>query len=228
MKHPLIGIITRTEMNNGTYKHQVNTNYFEPFTKRGVSAIVISLLDPNLSSTLSLCDGILLPGGDDVDPSYYGEENHGLSKGCDLMLDELDRKALLYAVKNKVPVLGICRGIQSIAAFLGGSLYQDIDEAGLAHNVQEKTHLVETIRSHPLTDSFLDQFVTNSFHHQAVKIVPDGFVVIFKHQDVIEGIIHQTLPILGVQWHPERLDTKESNLIFDIFVKWVKEYHETR
>ena len=228
MKAALIGIVTRTEMNNGTYKLQVNANYFEAFTSRGVSAIIISNCDPNLQQTLSLCDGFLLPGGDDIDPSYYGEENKGLSKEIDYSLDELDRKVIQYAYKNDVPLLGICRGIQSLAAFLGGSLYQDIKEANLSHDVVEKSHLVNNLHTHPFCDLFKDVFGINSFHHQSVNKVPEGFKVIFKAQDVIEGIIHEEKPILGVQWHPERLATIESKIIFDTFVNWVKDYHEKR
>lgn len=228
MSKVLIGIVCRTMMYNGTYRLQVNANYVEPFTKRGVSTIIITNNDPDLLGTLALCDGFLLPGGDDINPEYYGEENEGLSKEIDYSLDELDKKVINYAAKNQKPVLGICRGIQSLAAFMGGSLYQDIETAGLKHEVKEKCHVVNTIYDHPFAEEFNECFVTNSFHHQAVKDVPDGFVVIFKHQDVIEGMIHKTLPMMGVQWHPERIDTKESNLIFDQFVKWVKEAHEKR
>lgn len=228
MQASLIGIVTRTGMYNGTYKLQVNANYFEPLTKRGFSAIIISYCDPNLEKTLSLCDGFLLPGGDDIDPQYYGEENNGLSKDVDYFIDELDKKVLNHAKKYNKPVLGICRGIQSMAAFYGGTLYQDIPSANLKHEVKEKCHAVNTILNHEFAESFKPTFITNSFHHQAVKDVPEGFVVIFKAEDVIEGMIHKTLPFLGVQWHPERLDTIESKLIFDKFAKWVKEYHEKR
>ena len=226
MSKTLIGIVCRTMMYNGNYRLQVNANYVEPFTNRNISSIIITNNDPDLLGTLTLCDGFLLPGGDDINPEYYGEENKGLSKEIDYSLDELDRKVITYAIKHQKPLLGICRGIQSLAAFCGGSLYQDIETAGLKHEVKEKCHVVNTLYQHPFASKFNETFVTNSFHHQAVKKVPEGFVVIFKHQDVIEGIIHQTLPILGIQWHPERLETKESKLIFDQFIEWVIQAHE--
>lgn len=228
MSKLLIGIACRTMMHNSLYRLQLNANYVEPFTDRLVSTVIITNNDPDLLGTLQLCDGFLLPGGDDINPEYYGEENKGLSKEIDYSLDELDRKIISYAVKNQRPILGICRGIQSLAAFCGGTLYQDIKEAGLKHDVKENCHVVNTLYNHPFAKEFNETFVTNSFHHQAVKDVPEGFQVIFKHQDVIEGIIHTSLPILGVQWHPERIATRESKLIFDQFVAWVKEAHEKR
>ncbi|MEI3526698.1 MAG: gamma-glutamyl-gamma-aminobutyrate hydrolase family protein [Bacilli bacterium] len=64
----------------------------------------------------------------------------------------------------------------------------------------------------------------NSYHHQSVKDLPDGFITTFVNQDVIEAIEHQTLPLIGIQWHPERFYTNESKIIFDYFFDLIKEY----
>ena len=71
-----------------------------------------------------------------------------------------------------------------------------------------------------------EKFLVNTFHHQAVKTVPEGFIATYKNADVIEAIEHKTLPIVAVQWHPERYYTKESEIIFDYFLEKVNEYRE--
>ena len=227
MKATLIGIVPRTLYENGTYKVQLNYNYITPFVERGVSTIILSLKDANLNQILDECDGFLIPGGNDIDPKYYNEENTD-SKGIDSLVDELDQKVLKHAIKFQKPVLGICRGIQSIAAFLNGSLIQDIAKANLQNDEVDHTHLVDNLHTHEFCKNFEDEFMINSYHHQAVKQVPDGFVVIFKHHDIIEGIHHIELPILGLQWHPERLNTKESKIIFDYICDNARIYKQNK
>lgn len=227
MKTTLIGIVPRTEFVGSNYKIQVNYNYLTPFIERGISTIILPLKDPNLQQLLYECDGFLIPGGDDIDPKYYGEENTD-SKGIDASVDEIDEKVLKHALKYKKPVLGICRGVQSMAAFLGGTLHQDIQKAGLQHDEHEHTHLVNNLHINKFGEKFKDVFVINSYHHQAINKVPDGFEILFKHNEIIEGIIHKELPILGLQWHPERLFTEETKIIFDYFTEEVKKYHNEK
>ena len=225
---PIIGIVPRTMMSGSNYKTQVNFNYLEPFIERGISTIILPLEDANLENVLNLCDGFVVIGGGDIDPKYYNEENDGLSTDIDARVDYIDKKVIMHAVKYKKPMLGICRGIQVINVFFGGTLYQDIDQAQLKHDVNENSHLVNTVGDDDFSKKFQSCFVINSYHHQALKDVPSDFSVIFKHNEIIEGIIHKSLPILAVQWHPERLATKESKLIFD----WLKDeaikYHNNK
>lgn len=220
----IIGIAPRVMTYSGNYKLQVNENYFTPFNNRDVNTIVLPLNSPNVVELLPICDGFLLPGGDDIDPVCYGQTNdEGLSKDIDPALDRIDKIILEYAYKNKKPVLGICRGIQSIAAFLGGSLYQDIEHARLIHEHTDHKHMVTTMPNTRVSNLFPETFESNSYHHQVVKDLPDGFVVTHMHGNVIEGIVHKELPIFGVQWHPERMETEETKTIFDWFIKLVKE-----
>ena len=218
----LIGIVPRTLMAENLYKIQVNYEYLEPFVERKISTIILPLIDTNLEHLLSLCDGFLIIGGDDIDPTNYGEESIGHSKNVDAAVDRIDKMVIEHAVANKKPLLGICRGLQSINIFLGGNLYQDINYYKLQHEVKEDSHLVTTLYNHPIAERFEQTFVVNSHHHQAIKDLAKGFIPIFKADDVIEGIIHQELPILGVQWHPEKLNTKSTKIIFDYFVTEVK------
>ncbi len=220
----IIGVAPRVMTHSNNYKLQVNENYFTPFNNRDVNTFVLPLNSPNVVELLDLCDGFLLPGGDDIDPVCYGQTNdEGLSKDIDPALDKIDKIILDYAFQNKKPVLGICRGVQSIAAFLGGSLHQDIQHAGLKHESIDHKHMVTTLPNTRVSDLFPEVFESNSYHHQVVKDLPDGFVITHMHLDVIEGIIHTELPIFGLQWHPERMDTLETKTIFDWFVKQVEE-----
>ena len=228
MAKPIIGIVPRTEYVNTNYRVQVNYSYLEPFNKRDITPIILPLNSNNVSELLPLCDGFLVPGGDDINPEYYGEANEGDSRDVDENLDKLDKIVLEYALKNKVPTLGICRGVQAIAAFLGGSLHQDITKAGLKNDEVEHKHMVKNTFIHPFNNLFPSNFEINSYHHQAVKKVPDDFVITFMHNDIIEGIIHHALPIIGVQWHPERFDSNESKTIFDYFAGLIKEHHAKR
>lgn len=228
MQKPIVGIVPRTEYVNTNYRVQVNYSYLEPLNKRNITPIILPLNSDNIHELLPLCSGFLVPGGDDIDPKYYGEENIGDSKDVDPNLDTIDKIVLEYAAKNHVPTLGICRGIQAIAAFLGGSLHQDIQKAGLKNEEIDHKHMVTNTFVHPFNNLFPSKFEINSYHHQAVNKVPEDFVITFMHNDIIEGIHHHVLPIFGVQWHPERFDTLESQIIFDYFQNLVKEFHAKR
>lgn len=161
-----------------------------------------------------LLDGILLPGGDDVAPHRYRRERHPLLGSVDDRRDELEIVVAEWALADDLPILGICRGIQVLAVAAGGSLYQDIPsewESGLAHDVREfgRDHLSHGMqveaRSRLATAIGCTTSRVNSFHHQSVRDVPEGFVVSARSEDGIvegiEGVSHGFA--VGVQCHPE-------------------------
>lgn len=224
MKQPIIGISPRLTVNekNGYTFMQINMDYIKQITRRNGIPLILTPGE-SFESELALCDGFLLIGGDDINPIYYHQNNTlGLSKGINRIEDEADRQILHYAIHTEKPVLGICRGIQDMAAFLNGSLHQDIEYKGLSHPTCDKKHYVEKVGVGNLSKLLPDKFLVNTFHHQAIEQVPTDFIVTYKNHDIIEAIEHQTLPIFGVQWHPERFYTKESEIIFDYF--WRKIY----
>lgn len=226
MNKKIIGISPRFSINEGSTVGylKINSDYLKQIIDRnGFPLILID--ENNLDETLSKCDGFLIIGGDDIDPKYYGENNDlNQSKDIDEFTDHIDEKIINYAIIHKIPTLGICRGIQVMAAFLGGSLFQDINDAGLSHPSSEKKHYIKRVNSTKLTSLLPESFLVNTYHHQAVKLVPKDFIVTYKNEDVIEAIEHKTLPIIGVQWHPERYYTNESKIIFDYFFEKVNEY----
>lgn len=154
-------------------------------------------------------DGLLIPGGGDINPRRYGQENRGSIMIMDA-LDDLQFAMLDDFVKSGKPVLGICRGHQVINVYFGGTMIQhlptafrhfrELDEPDKAHGcIAEKGSWLEKLYS--------TEFVHNSAHHQAVDRLGDGLVVDSHclEDGTIESLHHCALPIYGVQWHPERM-----------------------
>lgn len=167
-------------------------------------------------SKLSCCDALILPGGGDITPGFYGQENHG-SRSIDTELDILQIQALEYFVRNQKPVLGICKGMQLINIYFGGTLTQDIPNSS-QHQISEGDvlHSCDVHEDCVLSHLYGKEFQINSNHHQAVDKLGKGLRIVQTSKDgIIEGIAHEALPIFAVQWHPERLafvQTKKASL----------------
>lgn len=152
---------------------------------------------------------LLLPGGGDITPAFFGQLNCG-SRNIDTELDILQIQALSSFMTQKKPILGICKGLQLINIHLGGTVTQHIDTA-VTHmwDGQDKYHYVYHDGVNR-TDFFYQLYGTgitvNSAHHQAIDRLGRSLVPVCRAGDnVIEGIMHTQLPIIAVQWHPERI-----------------------
>ena len=154
----------------------------------------------NYEVYLPICSGFILPGGSDINPYYYNEINEGKSN-INFIDDIIDFKILDYATTNKIPLLGICRGHQVINVYFGGSLYQDISNHQEAHFITYKNR----------------KYYVNSTHHQAIKNIGYNLTPIFVSNNIIESFTHKSFPIIGVQWHPERMNDLSSSFIFKYF-----------
>lgn len=170
------------------------------------------------------CDGLLLPGGADINPSRYSEENTR-SLGIDDVLDALQFAMLKKHVEACRPVLGICRGHQLINVFFGGSLYQHLPAAD-AHcrkDGLEQFHPAFMKEGSVLYSLYGPEITVNSTHHQGVNILGEGLSVIAEADDgTVEAIVHDTLPVIGVQWHPERMlsasgGKADGKMVFEMF-----------
>lgn len=160
------------------------------------------------------CDGLLLPGGGDITPAFFGERING-SVNIDTRLDILQMDAFDMALRGNLPILGICKGMQLINVALGGTIYQHLDTANI-HQYQNADQYHNTTL-HPDTELFHlygPHAFVNSAHHQGIHLLGQNLVPIqwCSDDNCIEAIAHQTKPILGVQWHPERLDSSKTNL----------------
>ena len=172
------------------------------------------------------CDGLLLPGGGDADPALYGQEWAGSNPPDPRRdKDELELFALFRALNR--PILGICRGHQMINIALGGTLIQDLPDERHRHDAEADTDRIHPVTvTHPLlAEHYGDRFTVNSSHHQAIDRLGEGLSVTCVSDDgVIEGIVHESGQIVGVQFHPERMaflnrrsDAADGAAVFRLF-----------
>lgn len=230
MNQKFIGVSPRFNIDSTSGQRfiKINMDYIKQIVSYNYTPLILFDCE-DFENNLKLCSGFLILGGNDINPIYFNENNNlELSKGIDEITDELDRRIITFAKENKVPTLGICRGHQALAAFLGGSLHQDINHANLNHPENEKKHYVTKVANTNLTNLLPDNFLVNTFHHQAVNLLPEGFITTLMNGDVIEAIEHKDLPLIGVQWHPERYYTNESKIIFDYFYDQVKIFEQNK
>ena len=165
------------------------------------------------------CAGLLLPGGWDIDPALYGQENRG-SEGVDPERDRRETEAFRHFLAQGKPIFGVCRGCQMINILLGGTLHQNIP----GHRDAEDENWLHGSRTvDPLLLSLYgERFPVNSTHHQAVDRLGEGLrAVQWADDGTIEAIRHETLPIFAVQWHPERL--REPTDGWRLFRAWLDE-----
>ncbi|MER3444024.1 MAG: peptidase C26 [Chloroflexota bacterium] len=203
----------------------------EPYVKaleaQGAAVAVIPpQAQPRLPEIARRLDGILLPGGVDVDPVHFGEEPIPEMGEVSLERDALELALARHAAEHGLPLLGICRGIQVVNVALGGSLYQDLPAQGfkaVQHYQKSESgvlgHSVEQTAPSPLQSLFPQRFRVNSYHHQALKDLAPGLRGVAVAPDgVVEAVVLEGHPFcLGVQWHPELLPEQWS--IFRAFVE---------
>lgn len=152
------------------------------------------------------CDALILPGGGDLEPWRYGQKNTA-SRNLEPERDEAELQLLEKYTAAGKPVLGICRGLQTINVFFGGTLAQDIPGHS-AINGADRVHPVRAVPS-PLPP--LCGGEVNSAHHQAADRLGSGLQAVQWGMDgVVEALCHQRLPVWAVQWHPERLAVSDA------------------
>ncbi|GIM46283.1 gamma-glutamyl-gamma-aminobutyrate hydrolase [Collibacillus ludicampi] len=210
----------------------VGEGYTSALAKAGVLPLVIPYLyeEDEIHALAENLDGLVLTGGEDVDPTRFGEEPlPGLGE-VSPERDDLEYRLVRAFMERDKPILGICRGMQVLNAALGGTLWQDLSRQKkrvlqhrqnaprwhLSHHVfvYEGTRLASILGS--------SEIKVNSFHHQAVKDVAPGFIVSAVSADgVIEAFeSREHRFILGVQWHPENLWRKHP-LFYSLFSAFV-------
>lgn len=241
-KTPVIGISSYSE--SGSCR--VNMTYVNSVRMAGGVPLVIPVTtdDAQIDAVLSAVDGLIMTGGEDFDPlKWFGEEPvRGLGEVVPER-DEYDVKLVRAAVAKGIPVLGICRGEQLLAVAFGGTLWQDIPSQVPSSYVKHRqgpttgtvgTHSIR-IEQGSLLGQVLgkQQAVVNSFHHQAIKDVPQGMKVVAVATDgIIEGVERSGkltgypdggAMILGVQFHPEVITNAGNPEFLPLFQALVKE-----
>lgn len=173
---------------------------------------------------LERLDGLVLPGGTDIEPNLYGAESQTDLYPPEPERDELELGLFNGAIDRQLPVLGICRGQQVINVGAGGTLHQDVPpHSGFDQPTETKLHEVRFDPASTLGDLYGSTAWVNSLHHQAVDIVgTDLRVTAWADDGVAEGIEHTKLPIVAVQWHPELMPTRDTDPIFRWLVETAK------
>ncbi len=227
-KAPIIGLTPQIDYDTGMYK--IAPHYTDCLARAGAIPLLLPFTkDQNgLSHLLALCDGILLTGGHDIHPSYYGEDMHEFCNSPVSSRDTLEMQLIPMALERKKPIFAICRGIQALNVALGGTLYQDINAQGatdLSHRLPDTpaAHSVTCVKDTLAAELFGTEPVSvNSLHHQAIKDLGQGLSVAAYSEDGLVEAVH--LPshpfVFGVQWHPELLAAKDPNQ-FELFRRFV-------
>jgi putative glutamine amidotransferase len=231
-RKPLIGITTGYDYD----KHMMylKEGYYDAIYKCGGLAIAIpSTCDETvLLEILNYCDGILLSGGPDVDAKLYGEGNMPYNGDISPIRDASELFIAKKSIEMNKPLLAICRGIQIINVAMGGTLYQDIymqnKECSILKHSQSApkwypTHEINIKKDSWVWKTFMnDSAYVNSFHHQAVKEIAQGFEVTSRSTDgIIEAIEYvKNRFCVGVQWHPELMWQKNEEFL-NIFKEFV-------
>jgi putative glutamine amidotransferase len=190
----------------------------------GVEVIRLGAQFSNLDE-VNKCQGILLTGGDDIHPKFYGSKEIHYPNAPDEFVedrDEFEIKALAKAQENKLPVLGVCRGLQLINCALGGTLKQDLGELNKIHRRITKVDKVHQVKVSDNTQlkgiAKIDKGEVNSSHHQSIdKLGKELKINSVAMDGTIEGIERTNGSfLLAVQWHPERMNNQESPLAKNI------------
>jgi putative glutamine amidotransferase len=187
--------------------------------------------------------GLILAGGRDVDPRHYGEPPHPKLKEVEPFRDSVELQIISAAMEREMPILGVCRGIQTLNVAAGGTLFQDISsffstriehsnpwESALDPETSQQHHPIEIDPSSRLFEIIGEKsLMVNSYHHQSVKDTAPGLKVVARAPDgVIEGIesVHHPF-VIGVQCHIELLWDKDSRWfnLYKTFVKACEEYY---
>ncbi|MEN6481921.1 MAG: gamma-glutamyl-gamma-aminobutyrate hydrolase family protein [Anaerolineaceae bacterium] len=235
MYKPFIGITTgKSTSEDQITGYFLGEKYTQAITLAGGNPIIIPANFPidQITELFSKLDGLLFPGGGDIDPNIFGGVPHPRVYEIDSERDALEIAFVKLASTSGLPFLGICRGAQIINVALGGTLYTDIaDQATnpLKHDFfpdNPRDYLAHPIKiAHPSVLAKMthkDTMNVNSLHHQAIRVTaPNLKEVAFASDGLVEAVELKQHPFgLGVQWHPEWLITQSENMaIFSTFIE---------
>ncbi len=240
---PLIGITTQTlhsidGIPDGLPASVVmNQRYYLAAAAAGAVPVLIPLMDDmeTLREIFDRLDGILIPGGVDLDPATYGEEPHAKLGRVDPARDLVELQLATWAIEDKKPLLGLCRGLQVLNVACGGTLFQDLEAqlpAAIKHDYFpnygfERSHLAHDVHltaGSRLRDVMaLDRIAVNSMHHQAIKTLGAGLRASAVASDgIVEAAeLESDGFVVGVQWHPEVFDPSQpqTQQLFGAFIQ---------
>ena len=201
-----------------TSRVRLTAAYVTALENAGLVPLIVPPLS-NARATAAVLDsvaGLVLTGGEDVDPARYGEDRHEKIRSVNALRDATEAALVEEARARGMPVLAICRGIQILNVALGGTLIQDISsqcKTSIAHDEEgprdSRSHEIDVEPGSLIAKAIgVEHCTVNSFHHQSVKRVADGMRVTARSPDgVVEGLesIDEDWWVMAVQWHPEEM-----------------------
>lgn len=227
---PLIGITAEVREDGNYFLPPV---YAKTITQAGGIPVLIPVLpDEDLDSLCEQIDALFVTGGEDIDPSYYGQDPHIHLGKITPKLDAMEHALVQKILELDKPYIGVCRGLHMLNVVTGGSLYQSIHSQREEPVMQHKQKSERTHRSHPVKmdkDSMMydmlkdEEFKVNSYHHQACNEVGSPLKVVARALDgIIEGMesTEHTF-VFGFQWHPEEfalVGDEPSKRIFKAYI----------
>jgi putative glutamine amidotransferase len=195
---------------------------------------VVSELDPDETSVLEWSSGLLLSGGGDVDPCFYGQEPHPRTYNVSDRRDRFEFNLLDVALERDMPVLAVCRGMQLLNVHLGGTLEQHLlDRAGRLEHDRDRpradaAHTVTIEPGTPLARWLGEDVPVNSHHHQGVGRLAEPLMGLGRSEDgVLEAVLSRSNTwVVGVQWHPEAMAPvdRRQRALFDAFLEAARHY----
>jgi putative glutamine amidotransferase len=217
MGRGLVALTATTKPIDGLQRVRLNEAYVDAARAAGLTPIVVPPLDPGeLAEIVAAVDGIILTGGEDVDPAEFGAAPNPATHPAHRRRDKCELALVGLARQHQLPTLAICRGVQVVNVALGGTLIQDIPSEHPT-DIDHDRFDERTMRTHAVAvdgDSKLAralgaaEITVNSSHHQALARVARGLRVVARAPDaIIEGVEWEGEDwwMLGVQWHPEEL-----------------------
>lgn len=204
-------LLTPVRCNNNR-EFYIYKEYFNMFKKIDTDLIIVYFLcDDTLTLLTQIADGLLLTGGKDIDAAYFKQDNHQANHFEPKQIDELEFKLIDIFTKNNKPVFGICRGIQILNVYFGGTLIQDIPSTYFTPIIHQQNknnqycHHINVVENTTLAKYISNHSLVNSYHHQCIDKLGNNLIInAYSEDGLIEGIENET--VLAVQWHPEKCD----------------------
>lgn len=234
-QRPLIGI----SCIHGNGLCSIQETYIQAVLDAGGAPLLLPVLTDiqALSDLIDRIDGLLMTGGADINPLYFGEEPIPQLGAIDSRLDQFDLTLIRLAADRAIPIMGVCRGHQIVNVAFGGTLYQDIYAQRAETHIRHVQNQPREQASHTVkltdSDSYLNALFgkaatlwVNSFHHQAIKTPGHDFRITALSPDgLIEGTQHANRPIFTIQWHPEALIAEPDMLkIYQLLIQHALEH----
>lgn len=228
---PIIGITAEVKDDKSYYLSSV---YSDTVLQAGGVPLLIPLIpDKDMNQLCQQIDGLIITGGEDIDPAYYGELPHPALKRITPQLDEMEFALVQKILELDKPYLGTCRGLHMLNVVMGGSLHQSIHDQREEYSFLHRQNAIRTHRSHPVKldkkskvfQMFQEEeFKVNSFHHQGVNRVGEGLKVAATAPDgIVEAVESENHTfIYGFQWHPEEFALIGDEPSKKLFAKFIE------